>query len=683
MVWKSGKRAVGIGFVGNLVSLLPVVCAHFLLTNLLPEDLSVNHTSSKDVLYFWCMSSFVVIASVVDDLKLLNSKVGRLAISISLIYDLFNIVLARILTSIQIGSARGVGSIASFFGLLAFVLLVARPITLRLLKLTPKGELLDEVYFATVVMLSLTCGFLSEVAGHGLEVGMFVLGLALPSGPPLGITLVEKLEGITLTLGIPIFVASVGISIEPFVVGNNSWCYLVFMLLLSFCGKVAGTVASAIFFDFPIYDAVALALILASKGIIELRLISYWQFGHTMKPEYVTTILIYVAFLVAVTTPVIRFLYNPSKHYTSDQSNMRNIEQTKSNYELRIIACVHSEENVTPIVHLLETLNADPCPICVYVLHLVQLVGQAMSSLIPYNRKERNYGSSADSSSDAIMNVFRNLEDRSENCITIQPFVSTSPSETMHDEVGNLALEKMVSFIIIPFHKTVCSESSTLASLPNHAARTMNANVLSYAPCSVGILANSTQGSPLPRDVVVYFFGGSDDREALSLAMRMSQNPRISLTVIRFVPPYDSSAESPRTPTQYDESAMLDEDIIEEFRMNYVMDNRVVYTEEIVADVEETIKAIQSITPNFTLLIVGRRIGADSVLAKCMSMWSEYPELGDIGDLVASTNYGTQLSILVIQQQATIVNATPTMSSVQYRTDRCSSSATQKTHQTN
>ncbi|KAF6141824.1 hypothetical protein GIB67_042105 [Kingdonia uniflora] len=42
--------------------------------------------------------------------------------------------------------------------------------------------------------------------------------------------------------------------------------------------------------------------------------------------------------------------------------------------------------------------------------------------------------------------------------------------------------------------------------------------------------------SQISRNIAVLFFGGPDDREALSYAWRMARHPDVSLTVFRFLP---------------------------------------------------------------------------------------------------------------------------------------------------
>ncbi|CAN1252901.1 Cation/H(+) antiporter 14 [Linum perenne] len=83
---------------------------------------------------------------------------------------------------------------------------------------------------------------------------------------------------------------------------------------------------------------------------------------------------------------------------------------------------------------------------------------------------------------------------------------------------------------------------------------------------------------------------------------------------------------------------------------NYV---NVQYLEKAVNDGAETTKCVSSIASQYDLFIVGRRsdIDMDSPQTEGLTNWSEFPELGVLGDLLASNEVHTRGSVLVVQQQ--------------------------------
>ena len=100
-----------------------------------------------------------------------------------------------------------------------------------------------------------------------------------------------------------------------------------------------------------------------------------------------------------------------------------------------------------------------------------------------------------------------------------------------------------------------------------------------------------------------------------------------------------------------------DEEVLHQFWTRHRDNDRVVYVEKTVEDAEGTASVVRSMSEKFDLLIVGRRGGDDkdlegsAALTSGLSDWSEFPELGVLGDMLASAEFASRVSILVIQQQ--------------------------------
>lgn len=77
------------------------------------------------------------------------------------------------------------------------------------------------------------------------------------------------------------------------------------------------------------------------------------------------------------------------------------------------------------------------------------------------------------------------------------------------------------------------------------------------------------------------------------------------------------------------------------------------YTEKYVSNGAETVQTLRDIgeTMDYSLYIVGKGSGRGrSVMTTGMSDWEECPELGKLGDLLASSDFDLKSSVLIIQQ---------------------------------
>ncbi|KAI4326138.1 hypothetical protein MLD38_031480 [Melastoma candidum] len=231
----------------------------------------------------------------------------------------------------------------------------------------------------------------------------------------------------------------------------------------------------------------------------------------------------------------------------------------------------------------------------------------------------------------------------------------------MHEDICNLAEDKRAALIIIPFHRQQTVDGGMEDTNP--AYRMVNQNVLANSPCSVGILVDRglngltklSASQVSHHHVGVFFFGGPDDREALAYGWRMSDHPGIKLTVVRFVARGDTLEGADgtidlRMTIDTDRNKQLDEEYLNEFRMRNANNESVSYMEVVANNGEETVAAIRSIDSSHDLFIVGRGHGMISPLTAGLTDWSECPELGAIGDLLASSDFTASVSVLVIQQ---------------------------------
>ncbi|CAK9173195.1 unnamed protein product [Ilex paraguariensis] len=371
--------------------------------------------------------------------------------------------------------------------------------------------------------------------------------------------------------------------------------------------------------------------------------------------------------MTGIITPIVTTIYKPARKFVPYKR--RTIQRTKPDSEFRVLVCIHTPRNVPTIINLLEASHPTKnSPICVYMLHLVELTGRASAMLVVHNTRKsgRPALNRTQAQSESIIKAFDNFEQHV-GCVSVQPLTAISPYSTMHEDICNVAEDKRVAFIIIPFHKQQTVDGGMEATNP--AFRSINQNVLANAPCSVGILVDrglnrSTRltANQVSHHIAVLFFGGPDDREALAYAWRMSEHPGINLTVMRFLPG-DDAAEStveascerndPRVltvVTDSDREKQLDEDYINEFRARTSSNDSIVYTEKAVNHGEETVAAIRSIENIHDLFIVGRGQGMISPLTAGLTDWSECPELGAIGDLLASSDFSAAVSVLVVQQ---------------------------------
>ncbi|KAI5384175.1 cation/H(+) antiporter 15 [Lathyrus oleraceus] len=620
------------------------------------------------------VTAFPVLARILAELKLINSELGRVALSAAIINDVLSWILLAIAIAlaederISVASVMVVLSSAAFVAFNAFVV---RPIIMWIIRKTPEGESFSDFYICLILAGVMISGFITDAIGTHSVFGAFVFGLIIPTGP-LGFALIEKLEDFVSGLLLPLFFAISGLKTNVgLITGLTKWAVIIVLVILSCIGKVVGTLLVSISYQMSLSEGAALGMLMNTKGLVEILVLNIGRDQKVLDEEAFATMVVITILMTGMIVPAISIIYRPSRGMISYKR--RTIQMSKKDSEFRVLVCIHTPRNVPTMINLLEASNpTKKSPICIYVLHLVELTGRTSALLIVHTSKKSDHTAlnRTEAQSDHIINAFENYEQHAEH-VSVQPLTAISPYSTMHEDICSLAEEKRVAFIIIPFHKQQTVDGGMEAT--NMAFRTVNQNVLANSPCSVGILvdrglnsSNRLVADQMSHHVAVLFFGGPDDREALSYGWRMSEHSGISLTVMRFVPGEDTAMSESGTShnnnadkqrvltveTDGDEETdkQLDERFLHWFMMSHVNDDSIAYIEKVVNNGEETVAAIRSMGDVFGLFIVGRGQGVISPLTAGLTDWSECPELGAIGDLLASSDFATVASVLVVQQ---------------------------------
>lgn len=346
----------------------------------------------------------------------------------------------------------------------------------------------------------------------------------------------------------------------------------------------------------------------------------------------------------AILAPLIKFLYDPSRQYRSGRRC--SIQHTKRDSELRVMVCIYSNENIPAILNILEASCASrESSVAVIALILVELLGRSRPLLVAHQPDDTLRTTKCDSTQ--LDNALRQYAQLNEGCASVQSFTSISNFETMHNDVCKISIDRRANIVIMPFHKRWEIDGSV--EVTNRTIQTMNIKVLETAPCSVGILIDrsilsvSAPSLLIARAtffVAVLFIGGADDAEALAYGSRMARHECVSVTVVRFLLFGEENSKERKR----------ESDLVDEYRYCNVGNRRFEIIDEVVKDGIEMSSCIRRMIDYFDLVMVGRE-HPKSVLLHGHDKWSECPELGVVGDMLASQDFETKASVLVVQQQ--------------------------------
>ncbi|KAL5974747.1 hypothetical protein ACLOJK_031418 [Asimina triloba] len=656
-----GRKAAGIAVSGILLS---VVGGALVIVPL--KSFTSNTMAAGGFLVIFvatlAMSAFPVIYHLLSEFRLLNTELGRLSMSVAMMNEVLGWAALILLECI-----RGTGhfqiktlakEVASTMALVLFTVLVVRPVARWIIRRTPEGKDVGSNYVVSILAGVLVMALVTNSLGLSTLEGSMIIGIVIPDGPPLGSTLTVKTETLIRNLMLPLFYANCALDVDLWNV--TDWVAVGTVVLAVFAariGKLVGTVVAGVQLAMPFNDAVALGLVLCSKGIAETLTYVHWAHYKLLDKQITTALVVSVILNTVIVSPLVKML--SSRARPSVPQSRRTIQHARPNTELRVVTCIHHQENVPVMLGLLDATTASQDnPTCIYAMHLVELVGRATPLLLTHEPRKKNGRaySSASPASTSIFGAFRSFQRHFSGHVQVQPVTSVAPFVSMHKDVCQIALESKASLILLPFHKRPSVDGRL--NMVDSGLQVMSPNILREAPCSVGVLVdrgNFTVSfacsllSTSAYRIGLIFLGGPDDREALSYASRMADHPKVTLTVWRFLSKEEARGISSSSRGR---ERRPDDELVARFRMKNAENRQVMYRELVLEDGEELLNAMRSMDVVYDMIVVGRRQWANAELLGGLSLWTENPELGPLGDLCSSSDFfGGTASVLVMQQQ--------------------------------
>ncbi|KAK3029147.1 hypothetical protein RJ639_039702 [Escallonia herrerae] len=595
-------------------------------------------------------SPFVI--RLAADLKIATSDVGRLAVSTSLISDMYAVLILVIVSKkeqMNLGKWF-LSGLASFFIVVA-VIVFNTYIANWLNRRNRNQKYLKNMEVFVLFLIVFGAATAIESMGFSSIVGCFLIGAMFPRGGRTARTLLIRLTYPVQNFIIPIYFGYTGFRADITVLDSpRNIGLFVFVILLCIGGKITGTLAACLYLKTPLNEGVLLAFLMNLKGHVDVVTLSVGLQNKLI--------------------PILVRRENDTLGYRHTSLEIQNPES-----ELRMLACVHSPRPVSTMVGLVaSSRGSENVPVTPYLMHLIELPERTKTKVLYHQREDDEFSDEEDYGGNDVVEINDAVDIfTSETGVIVNQIKVVSPFVTMYEDVCDFAEDVHASIILLPFHKHQRIDGKLESD--KEGIRTTNQKVLRHAQCSVAILVDrahtagapsqaQAQGSEALQHVATLFFGGPDDREALGFSKRLGTHHHINLTIIRFLSvsarEHNVGAIVATVAHNADDVLMAipdhetdteaDNAIVTDFYNRYVTSGKVGYVEKYVESGEETASALRDMADMYTLFIVGKGGRGHSPLTTGMSDWEECPELGTIGDLLASSDFDISGSVLVIQQ---------------------------------
>jgi Kef-type K+ transport system membrane component KefB len=148
-------------------------------------------------------------------------------------------------------------------------------LVVTVLALRPLLRRLGTVPVWLAICLALLGAWTTETIGTHAIFGAFIVGTAMPRGAPSERVIHDQVEHVAVTLLLPVFFVVVGLSTRiDLLTSLYLWAVALAVILVAVAGKLGGCMIAARVMGEPWRDAAALGVLMNTRGLTELVILS-------------------------------------------------------------------------------------------------------------------------------------------------------------------------------------------------------------------------------------------------------------------------------------------------------------------------------------------------------------------------------------------------------------------------
>ncbi len=475
------------------------------------------------------VTAFPVLARILNERRLLQTKIGVLSITSAAINDVTAWCMLAFVVSIvrSTGIASALRTTLLTLGYLAAMFWLVRPILARVAARSLGREGLNHNVVAATLIALLASSLVTEFIGIHALFGAFLLGAILPKTDGFAATLAEKIEDLVLVFLLPLFFAVSGLRTQVGLLNTaQGWALFGLILAAACIGKFGGSALAARFTGLTWRESSAIGVLMNTRGLMELVVLNIGLDLGVISPTLFTMMVLMALLTTFITSPLLQLIY-PHEQKTRELAGS-SFDQVPTP---SATATKPAQSAVSPDV-VLPSVDAKPEPrpgfvvlMCVafersgpaLVSMASALIGRLSSAATP---RGRLYALRLIPPSDRLSDYVQPSQPQPEQVLApllaratelgapVRPLAFVSPQPGR--DICNVAEVKGASLILMGWHKPVLSGNVLGGTVRE---------VLSSAPMDVGVLIDRGLGSI--RRALVLFHGTADDLAAVRMARRL------------------------------------------------------------------------------------------------------------------------------------------------------------------
>ncbi|KAI3642399.1 hypothetical protein MP228_011954 [Amoeboaphelidium protococcarum] len=503
------------------------------------------------------ITSFPVLVRIINEMRLFITPVGVQTVTAAAFDDAAAWILLGLVLGI-VGSDSPIHTVYIILMAIAFVAAMfyfVKPMLERLVVTGVNNDgVVDHWVLAVIMIVLLSAAMVAHLIGVDLTLGGFVTGLCISRKHNFHLHITEKVEDFVEVIFLPIYFAYSGLRTD-FTLLNDavSWGMVLLLIATACMGKIFGCFCAARYIKIPWRESLAIGLLMNCKGLVELIALN-WGLDFNVIDRKVFAIFILMSVVVTLMImPLVSLIYPPNyykKHLgkkdneqSADSINLSIQNHFKPMFCLPSLAFTPTIMNITQLLHrqtardsALKSPNdsneQSNSSFEVHALRIVE-VSERSSSLMKAAQLTQELDE------DPILKVFRTFA--LANNYQYDQHISIAPTKTAPNEVCEIAAEHNINTLVVPWNnpkeQNHGAQQDLMGSSFLHHHR-MVRNLLKMWNKSMAIVVDRGLIAAELTDnlrILVPFYGGPDDQEALKYALLMSDKDKVKIDVLHLL----------------------------------------------------------------------------------------------------------------------------------------------------
>uniref|UniRef100_A0A6B2KY45 Cation/H+ exchanger transmembrane domain-containing protein n=1 Tax=Arcella intermedia TaxID=1963864 RepID=A0A6B2KY45_9EUKA len=549
------------------------------------------------------ITAFPVLARILTETRLISAPVGITAISAAAVDDAAAWCLLALVIAI-VGSHDPLNTLYIFLMLIGFIsFMFLGAFLVRKFYKVPEKITQELVVYSLLICFA--AAWVTDLIGVHSIFGAFITGAVLPRDNHFTVQLIEKIEDLTTFIFLPLYFAYSGLRTDLGLLDSGLAWGAVFLVIFTACaGKILGVGGTCKALGMGWRDTITVAFLMNTKGLVELIVLNIGLDAAIIDTTVFTIMVVMALVTTFITSPVVNFVYPPKL-----RREVLKLERTMSSRGLPQTKSIHLPD-IGILKGMLCIPHRDSLPHAVNLLSLLVESQKSVSSFICAKLTKIT-----DRESSVFKITQKSILKDSHQPLMVHPFllVSTHPFqdhidqkllqrvELTHEEILG-TLEEFPREIIEVLHDNEVDILFYPFDVRNDLAEIQSLSVLLQgSPCAVSLYIPANTSTVLGSGhgkIFVPFLGGTNDHEAVRMAVSLSRQTPVVIGRFNLYSPDTTTVELPGG----DDNELLNEvqKLIEEGTPNLSISNFNCSDAALLSTIEEELEK------NYSLVVLGR-----------------------------------------------------------------------------